>query len=218
MRAIFLREITLMTRHLAFAVAVGLHVLVLVAFVLLWAGGVPQWIGQSLDAQQARVEWAVVAVLLPWAAVRLSTTERGDAAIRLRMIAGLTPARLTMARQLAACLVLLLITFAAVPAEIRAQQMSAVPFTRLLVHLVPLAGFAVMTSAVAAAWLVVCRGRLMRWLAATLSTIALLVAILTLAHTEITRALLFVATAGLIAVVVSLRTNTVWRYLSEHAG
>ena len=215
-RAMFLRELTVMLRRPAFTAAVALHAGVLAWFMLTWREGMPHLAGANVYEQQHLVQWAVLAWLFPWAVARLVPIERGDALARLAARMGVAPSQIVTGRVLAIGVSLALIVLSAMPVALLAQQMSAIPLAVVVRDLAPVGGFLLLSAPVTLACVLLCRDRLAGWLAATASCVALL-AFAHAAGLSGVAATAACAGAGFSATVaLGARANASWRYEQEH--
>jgi hypothetical protein len=214
MVAACLRELAIMTRRTPFIAVMAVHAALLAAFLLIWGDGVPLLAG-SVYEQTRLADWILLAALLPWTAVRVAADERGDDIVRLSSVTGLAPAHLVAGKLAAAFAALWLIVLSAAPVMIRAQAMSAAPLARVLHDEAAFAVFAAMVGVVAAAWLVACRDRLARWLAAAATTAALLVIAHVTVRTSLSAAALFAVITAAVGVALVRRADASWRYLVD---
>lgn len=171
MRAIFARNVALAGRSAALLTAVMAHAAAMAAFVLVWGPtGVPVLDGANVFEQLGTIQRAVLAVLLPWAAARL-TAERGDALVQLSALTALPPSRVVAATLLSACAMLALVVAAALPVVVLAQRMSAVPAWLVVRQQLPLVALAALVCAVTGVWMGSGVSRIEAWVGATATTV-----------------------------------------------
>jgi hypothetical protein len=170
MRAVMWRELIVVTRRPALTVVICIHVGLLAGFVLLWNRGVPVLGGANLYEQQQLFQWVLLAVLLPWAAVRCAAPDRGDRFVMACAATALRPSSMIIAKVVALVGALALIVFAGFPAAIIAQQMSAVPLSVTLWDLISSFGLTVLVAAGTLTWVFAVQGRLAAWVGASGST------------------------------------------------
>jgi hypothetical protein len=214
MRAIFARNVALAGRSTALPAAVMAHAAAMAAFVLVWGPtGVPALGGVNVFEQLGTIQWALLTVLLPWAAARL-TAERGDGLVHLSALTALPPSRVVAATLVSAWAMLALVVAAALPVVILAQRMSAVPISFAVRQQTPLFALAAFVSAVTAVWMRFHVSRIAAWVGAAATTV-LTVALApgSLGAPGLTAAMTGAAMAVAAALVTS--SDTRLRHLSE---
>jgi len=169
MRAIIMRELTVMTGKRAFILSAVTYVMLLAGFVFAWSDGVPLSDTPSLYGQSWAVNWALLTVWLPWTAARCLQIDRGDGLVLTAALIARRPASLLMAKFVAQILLLALFATTGLPVLILAQRMSAVPAERLLRDLASFGGLPVLAASITLAWVVAVESRLASWLGATSS-------------------------------------------------
>lgn len=216
MRAMFARDVAIAVRRPAFAAVVSAHVALLAGFVLVWGDmRVPVLSGDTVYEQQRTIEWALLALLLPWSAARSIATEGRDDFVRLSVLTGVQPGRLLLGKLSGSFAALALLVLSALPVAVLAQQMSAVPLSRVMADLVPSLGFAALVCLVTFWWMAVVRDRLAAWLAAAGSTVVILTAAHSALRTDaaLTAGLVAFSIAG--AAALAAHAQASWRYLPE---
>ena len=167
MRLLTARELVFATRTPAVPFA-GLVVMGLsTAFVGAWAPGVPMLAPMSLYDQTLAVQWVVLAVVLPWTAVRSSPMDRADAVGLLTALTRLSPGSAVLAKILGSFGVSIVVILAGLPALVLAQQAAAVPMFGVLVDLLLLAGLALLVAVSSTASILIARDGLRAWLSAS---------------------------------------------------
>jgi hypothetical protein len=175
MGAILARELIAAARKPALQTVFAVHVAFLSAFVLVWHRGVPLGGAVPTLYDQGRIlEGALLAVCLPWAAMRCMAVERGDDLTLSCALTATRPWAMVSAKAAGVACTLALLALGAAPVLIVAQQMSAVPVARPLVDQATFLGVAVLAAGVAVAWALRIRQRLWAWAGATISTCAAL--------------------------------------------
>jgi hypothetical protein len=213
MRALLLRELTIATRRTSFIACVIAHLALLSAFLLVWPAGVPLMHG-SVYEQARLIDAVVLAWVLPWAAIRLAAASDADARARLAVLSGAPPSVMALAALLATAAVLAFITLTGLPLLLRAQQMSAEPWTRVARDEIALAGFACAVAAISAAATIV-RDRLWRWLLAAAVTMLLAGGTARIVHRSLEAAVGFAGVAVVVALLVVQHARASGRYLVE---
>lgn len=214
LRALLLLDITVGTRTRAFAMALGIHAALLAAFVVLWSGGVPLLPGANLYEQQRLIDWIFLVAILPWVAARCGGDERGDRLVILSALAATPPSRVLLARFVARACAASAVALAGLPLMLIAQQIAAVPVTRVLVDLLPLVALAAIASAASLCWSIQSNDVVLAWACATASTSAV-VFVMTRALPAGVAMMALVLAAALAAGSCAARSNTSLRYLSE---
>jgi hypothetical protein len=176
-RAIVVRELIVLARRPAWAAVTGLYIALLGGFVLVWSRGMPGLAGANTYEQQRTVQWAVLSVLLPWAAVRCMAPDRGDGFVLVSSVTATPPFSMVLAKVLALAGALVLVVLAGLPVAVMAQQMSAAAFSSTLRDLVSLLGLTVLVSGAAVTWVLAVRGRLAAWMGTGSSVGLVLVAL-----------------------------------------
>lgn len=205
------RNLVLIVRHQGFLIATALHLAALALFVLIWGDGVPVWRDDPVLVQFLRLDLGLLAVILPWVAIRCSPDESHDALVELATATASRPSRIIAARTAGICAALLTLVLSALPMFVLAQQISALPVVMVVRALVPVAALAILVAVIAVAANVFLAGRLSSWLVATLATIVTVSATATTAR-GVTSML---AVAAVVAVVMTVSADRRLRYLSE---
>jgi hypothetical protein len=211
MRAIVSREALVAARKPALVAMAILCAVILALFPIAWGErGVPTADGASLYGQQFRLEWILLMLLLPWTAARVGAKERADDLVSL--------SRTLLARLLATAAALALVIGAALPVVISAQQMSAIPLSRVISDQLALLMFALPVAVVTVWWMQVVADRLLGWLASAATTV-LLVLLARLVVATMDQAAMALAVCSLAGAAILLKqADRWWRYLSEHAA
>ena len=208
MRAVVLRETLVAARRPALVAAAIVSATLLALFPVAWGvRGIPTLGGISLYDQQFRLEWILALVLLPWTAARVVATERGDDLVGLSVLTAIQPSRL-----------LLVVIGAALPVVISAQQMSAIPATRVIADQLALLAFALPAAIITVWWMQVATPRLLGWLGAAATTLILVAlarfSVATMNQAAVVLAAISVGAAAILLTRVDIR----WRYLSERTA
>jgi hypothetical protein len=146
MRAVAVRELIVAARTIAVPLSGWTIATLLVAFVGIWSPGVSVLAPMNLYEQTRLLQWVVLAVVLPWLAVRVSSRERADAAVMMGALTGLHPALVIASTIVARFAVLQLVSLAAIPALVISQQISAVPLTFVPRDLIPVSGLVALVA------------------------------------------------------------------------
>ena len=219
MRAVVLRETLVAARRPALVAAAIVSATLLALFPVAWGvRGIPTLRGISLYDQQFRLEWILALVLLPWTAARVVATERGDDLVGLSVLTAIQPSRLLLARLLATTIALAVVIGAALPVVISAQQMSAIPATRVIADQLALLAFALPAAIITVWWMQVATARLLGWLGAAATTL-ILVALARFSVATMNQAAVALAAISIGAAAILLaRADIRWRYLSERTA
>jgi hypothetical protein len=217
MGVIFRRELDVMARRTAFAVATTVHAGLLALFILAWGDGrgVPLLPELSFYEQTRLLQAGLLALLLPWAAARCAAPERGNDLVLLSALTGLAPSRLVAARACAGLAGLVLIVATGLPIAVIAQRMSDVEMPRLI------RDEAVMIALALMAWACVLWAQhlsasaLRGWLSATILVIALTAATARAAPSAVLAAGIFALVGGAAVLVLIARADVSLRYLAE---
>jgi hypothetical protein len=217
MLAIVVREALVVARKPALVAMAILCAAILALFPIAWgARGMPTEGGASLYDQQFRLEWMLLMLLLPWTAARVAAKERADDLVRLSALTAIPPSRTLLARLLATTAALALVTGAALPVVISAQQMSAIPMSRVISDQLAQLMFALPVAVVTVWWMQMVADRLLGWLASA-ATIVLLVLLARLVVATMGQAVMALAVFSLVgAAILAKKADIWWRYLSEH--
>jgi len=113
---------------------------------------------------------------------------------------------------------LALVIGAALPVVISAQQMSAIPLSRVISDQLALLMFALPVAVVTVWWMQVVADRLLGWLASAATTV-LLVLLARLVVATMDQAAIALGVCSLASAAILLKkADRWWRYLSEHAA
>lgn len=164
------RTVLAIVRRRAYWLAAAAHAGVLSAFLLAWGDGMPSLAGSVLE-QALQVQLVLLAVILPWVAARCRPLSR-RAILRLAGVRAQSPARLLMVRAGAMAVALAGVALAALPMLLLAVQVSAAPFSAMIVPSVPMAAMIPFVALLSAWCELLMAGRLSAWLAASGVTIA----------------------------------------------
>ena len=216
MHAIVLREALVAARKPALVGIAIVFATLLALFPMAWGvRGLPTLDGASLYDQQFRLEWILAMMLLPWTAARVIATERADDLVALTAAIAIRPSRVMLARLIAATLSLAAVVSSAVPMAITAQQISAVPASRLLADQLALMTFAAPAAVITVFWMQLARDRVVGWLGAA-ATALILMSIARLTLSTMDQAAVALAAISVVSAAVLLdRADNWWRYLSE---
>ena len=204
------RNLVLIVRHDGFLIATALHLVALTSFVLIWGDGVPVWRDDSVLVQFSRLDLALLAVILPWVAIRCSPDAGHDSLVQLSAVTACRPARIIAARTAGVGCALVTMVLSALPMFVMAQQISALPASMVWRALLPSVTLAVLVAVIATAANVFLRGRLSSWLAATVATV-----VIVSATSSAARGSGILAIAAVVAVLLVLSADRRLRYLSE---
>jgi hypothetical protein len=177
MRAVAVRELIVAARTIAVPLSGWVIATLLVAFVGVWSPGVSVLAPMDLYEQTRLLHWIVLAVVLPWLGVRVSSRERADAAVMMGALTGLNPALVVASTIAARFAVLQLVSLAAIPALIVSQQIAAVPLTFVLRDLMPLLGLVALVAVSSTASVFIASTPPGQWLLSTGIVAAVLVAV-----------------------------------------
>ena len=214
MSALVARELVVITRRPAFAIACVGFVFAMVAFALTWPAGIPLYAGARLLPQAVVMQQILLATAAPWVICRCGTRERGDDLVHLSLFSAVVPSRILLARFVANAISLVLLLAPTVPVLLYAQQAAA------LDPLILAVGYAQALTVVlmAAAWTLVCEqtieGPVTGWVAATMATVGVsCISIAAIDGIAVPAICLLLSGTGLAAVIV--RADTSSRYLAE---
>jgi len=143
-RAVYWRDLVVMSRSKPLVVALAAHVTLLGTFLLAWSGSakVPQVPGDNLYEQQLGLQGGLIAVILPWIVCRFLAAERRETWSALSFVTDLSPSRLFDVRLLAPATFGVILVFSGLPLALIAQQISATPTPRVFSDVCLLAWFA----------------------------------------------------------------------------
>ncbi len=175
MRALTVRDLSVIASHPAFLLAMCVHVAVLAIFLTAWSHGVPQLPGRNAYEQQRLVQWITLAVLLPWTATRCLPHEQRRDVTLLALLTAVRPAHVLLSRVIAIFLALTVLVGSGLPMVILAQQVAGVPLPHALGGLVSMLGLAALASATSVWWNTAYSDPLNAWLASTGTVVGLLV-------------------------------------------
>jgi len=175
MRALAVRDLSVIASHPAFLLAMCVHVAVLAVFLTAWSHGVPQLPGRNAYEQQRLVQWTTLAVLLPWTAIRcLPREQRRDVAL-LALLTAVRPSHVLLSRIIATFLALSVLVASGMPMVILAQQVAGVPLPHALGGLMSMLGLVALASATSVWWNTAYSDPVTAWLATTGTVVGLLV-------------------------------------------
>ena len=216
MRALYFRELLVMTRQSAFTVAGCAFVLALAAFAATWPAGVPVHAGSTLLPQLLTAEQLVIAVIAPWVVCRCGTRERGNDLVHLSLFSAVRPSRILLARFAAGATALFLLSVGAAPVVVYAQQVAAAEMDTVIPALVATIG----VIGAAVAWALVCEQSLetpvASWLAATTATLVLFTAAVLDRDAIVLGTIGFLLSIGVL-LAIARRADVKSRYLIEEA-
>ena len=217
MRALLQRELEIVARRPAFMVSTCAHVVILAGFVLAWSGtrGVPVLPHREFYQQARLVQAVTLAILLPWTAARSVADERGDDLVLLAALMAMRPSRLMLARACAVLVALGCVVATGLPVMVLAQRISVGPIFRVFRDEATMMTLTVLACAMALGWRHVCRDRLLGWMAAALSTIALAAALPLTLPSYAVAACAFAVIGGATLLWIAVRSDSSLRYLSE---
>jgi hypothetical protein len=169
-----MREMIVAARRAAVAVTACCVAALLTAFVLVWSPGVPVLAPMNLYEQARLLHWVVLAVALPWTAVRAAPADRGDALVLMTAFTGLRPATTVGGKIVAMFAVLVCVVLTGLPGLLVAQQATAVPVLAVVTDFVSLLGLALLVATAATWSILAVPDSLNRWLVATALTVVVL--------------------------------------------
>lgn len=213
-RPLIWRELTVISRTGAYWMAMAVHIGLLAALVVIWSDGIPVLDGTFLD-QFVTVQTAVLSVLLPWMAVRCGGTDAAGSPALLAATTALRPSLVVAAKCAGLGAALAVIVTSGAPLMILAQRISALPWLRVPLDVLPLLALSLFVAVVSTATILLPVSRLARWWMATAATAGAVYwtpsgAISTMA---------FVGVGLIGSVVLSLRADSSLRYVPDcHAG
>jgi hypothetical protein len=145
MRAVYWRDLVVMSRIRPLVVALAAHVTLLASFLLAWSGvaRVPHLPGDNLYEQQRGLQGGLIAVILPWIVCRFLAAERRETWSALSFVTDLSPSRLFDVRLLAPATFGMILVVSGLPLALIAQQTSAIPARRVFFDVCLLALFAI---------------------------------------------------------------------------
>jgi hypothetical protein len=158
-----LRELTAVARSAALPASIAVHVSVATAFLLLWGGGMPVLAGANVYEQLLLIQRALLAVLLPWTAIRCGAATRGDDLVMLAAVTATSPSRVLLAQWAGRFAALAAVVVVGLPPAIVAQQASALPLMRIASDVLPLLGLCAMASLVVSWSMLAFRSRVTAW-------------------------------------------------------
>jgi hypothetical protein len=164
MGALATRELIVAARTAAVPLTSLVSLGLLTAFVLVWSPGVNVLAPMNLYEQARALHWLLLATMLPWAAVRCSPRDRGDAGVVTIAFLGVQPASAIAAKVLASSVILVAVVLTGVPGLVMAQQAAAVPMTLVFADLLPLLGLVILVAASATAAILYTSDGLRAWL------------------------------------------------------
>ena len=209
------RELIVIARRTAVAVAALAVGVLLAAFVLLWAPGVPLLPELNLYQQTRLVHWLLLAAALPWVAARSALAERGDALVLAAALTARPPAEFDRSRTAALTVALALVVCCGFPGLVIAQQAAAIPLAIAIRDTLPLSGACLLIAALTTASTLWLSDRLSAWLLVTVVTMACWLLLWQSAATVAAAGALSAAIAVVVTGWVSTRANTSLLYLED---
>jgi hypothetical protein len=163
MRATVARELGVIGESRVPTAAGLVHAAALAVFVIAWGDGigVPLLADRPFYEHARLMQWGLLVLLLPWAAARCMAVEP------------MQDTRALLARAAAIALALIVVVAAAWPVVLIAAQISALPVARVINDEGAVLLLAAVAAGIALAWRQICGNRLLGWMGATLSTIAI---------------------------------------------
>lgn len=205
-RALYWRDLVVIGRCRSMMVAVALYVGLLAAFLAAWSDvvRVPLLPGNNLYEQYRVMQWATVALILPWAVCRFIAGERGERWSLASVVTGLSRSRLFTMRLIALGTFAGLLVGSALPLALLAQQMSSVPPSVAFTDLGSLFLFSIAATVITMSIVLIARDVLAGWLVAT-SAILLLRAFVGIPPLAASAAI----TAGIVGLAIAAATYSV---------
>ena len=159
-------ELTSLSRCRAVRIGTLVYVAALVLFVFGW--------GETNAAARAReLEAMLLALFMPWLAVRCAPAERGEELLMLGAILGVRPSEIVMARALAIAAALAVVAVSGAPVLILAHRIAAAPVADLLRAAGEQIALAIVATAAVTTTQQLWTGRVRVWLAAGACTAAI---------------------------------------------
>jgi hypothetical protein len=172
MRALATRELIVATRTAAVPLAALTILAVSLAFVLIWAPGVPLALPMTFYDQSRVLHWALLAGVLPWVAVRCAPNDRPDAVGLMAASLRIGPARAIGGKVAGSLLVQGVVIMTGLPALVLAQQAAAVPAVDLAADVLPLFGLALLIAATSTAAMLLAADEVRAWIWSSLLVFA----------------------------------------------
>ena len=213
MRATLWRELTVVVRRPAFTVAICTYVLLLAGFVLVWGAFAPLFANPY--EQQRAVQWALLTALLPWTAARCMAPDRGVGLVLMCALTAQRPSTVIVGKLFALSGALFLIVVVGLPAAVIAQQMSAIPVSKVFGDAIAIAGLPLLVAALTIASTVLSSARLMGWLVAGASTACVVLVSWRLSPAGLPVGAACLVVGGAIATCVASWSNTSLRYIAD---
>jgi hypothetical protein len=204
------RALVLIVRHEGFLIATALHLTVLAAFVLVWGGGVPVWRDDPVLTQFLRVDMVLLAMILPWVAIRCSPDEGPNSLAQLAATTACRPSRIVVAKAAGTAAALMIIALSALPMFVLTQQISALPASMVWQALLPVVALAGMVAALAVVANVCLESRFSSWIVVTVATVVTV----SLVPTTVKVAEML-AVVALATIIMTTAADRRLRYLSE---
>lgn len=205
------RELAVVLRHQTYWAAAAAHVAMLMAFVVIWAAGIPTFGGSVLD-QAVVLDAIVLACVLPWVGVRCGWHDR-EGLTRFAALLGIPASHLLAARTTGAILAGGLVACTALPALVVAQQIAAAPVTEFASAALTLLPTCLCAAVLTATSPLATHSRLGAWFATTVLT-------LVASRFAVASGLVAVTVVGLALAVVLMavrRAHAVLRYVTIEA-
>ena len=163
------RELDAMARRRGFVVGVCAHAAVMAAIVIAWSSGASASIipPHSFYRDVRALQLLVLAMVLPWTAMRCVSPERGNDLVLLSAITATRPSTLVAVRTAALLIAIAVVTVAGLPVAVLALRMSGEPATMLATDEMALQAVTVASAAAVLSSQFLCRDRLLSWLSAT---------------------------------------------------
>jgi hypothetical protein len=205
------RALMSIVRHEGFLIATALHLAVLATFVLVWGEGIPVWRDDPVLTQFLRIDMAMLAVILPWVAIRCGPDQGRSALTRVAARTACSPSRLVAAEAAGIGGALLLLALSALPIFVLTQQISAVPASMVLRALLPVVALAIVVAAMAVAASVYLESRFSSWIVVTAATLVSVGLVSTTAQGVAS----MLVVGGLAAIIMMTSAERRLRYLGE---
>jgi hypothetical protein len=205
------RALVLIVRHEGFLIATALHLTVLSVFVLVWGDGVPVWRDDPVLAQLLRVDMVLLAMILPWVAIRCSPDEGPNGLAQLAATTACRPSRMVVAKAAGTGAALLILALSALPMFVLSQQISALPAAMVLRALLPVVALAGVVAALAVVANVFLESRFSSWIVVMVATVVTV----SLVPTTVKGAAEMLAVGALATIIMTTAADRRLRYLSE---
>jgi len=171
MRWLVQRELVVVARSTGTLTASAVHGVLLLAFMAVWGDGLPLADASSAFEQLASFDRVVLAILLPWAAIRSIAPASHSGLAAIALASGCSPGGLVVARVTALAASLLLVSATALPFLTVAQRVSAVGAGDAVITYAALVSLTLLATTMATASSLVFGNRVVAWITASVATL-----------------------------------------------